>query len=67
MALSGKLEGWDPTEPIALSLLDYIIVDPNKYVYSPGADSWSLRPRPYIMDNDSRQLLNSISETLTGS
>jgi len=65
LALSEKLEGWHPVEPIALSLLDHIIVEQG--AHSKTANSLSLKPRPILMDEWWQLFLDLNEETFLGS
>lgn len=67
MALSEKLEGWHPVEPIAFRLLDHIIADHGENAPSQPENSLSLKPKPIIMDEGWQQVLDIDSETFTGS
>jgi len=62
MTLSEKLEGWNPVEPIALSLLDHIIAGHEEGADSQAANSLALKPKPLLMDEGWQQVLDSHSE-----
>jgi hypothetical protein len=66
LKLGGKLEHWQPMEPIALSILDHIIIDPIENEDKHSEDRLGLKSRPLSTDQVFLLLGQIYAESIIG-